>query len=65
MLIHEQTARLEAFSNWVADHIKGDEKGVAQVFLDRFFRAFGHDGLKEAGATHFSDPLAAPGSPAV
>ena len=51
MLHHDRTARLQAFSNWVADHIKGDEKGEAQVFLDRFFVAFGHDGLKEAGAT--------------
>jgi type II restriction/modification system DNA methylase subunit YeeA len=26
------------------------EKGDAQVFLDRLFQAFGHDGFKEAGA---------------
>ena len=30
--------------------LKGDEKGEAQVFLDRLFQAFGHAGLKEAGA---------------
>lgn len=29
----------------------GDEKGEAQVFCDRLFQAFGHDGYKEAGAT--------------
>ena len=29
----------------------GDEKGEAQVFCDRLFRAFGHEGYKEAGAT--------------
>lgn len=29
----------------------GDEKGEAQVFLDRLFQAFGHAGYKEAGAT--------------
>src|SRR5688572_28591900 len=27
-----------------------DEKGEAQVFLDRLFQAFGHGGYKEAGA---------------
>jgi len=31
--------------------LSGDEKGEAQVFCDRLFRAFGHDGYKEAGAT--------------
>ena len=30
--------------------LKGDEKGEAQVFCDRLFRAFGHQGYKEAGA---------------
>ncbi|WP_197985584.1 class I SAM-dependent DNA methyltransferase [Leptolyngbya sp. Cla-17] len=32
-------------------HLKGDEKGESQNFLDRFFQAFGHEGVKEAGAT--------------
>ena len=31
--------------------LKGDEKGEAQLFLDRFFRALGHGGVQEAGAT--------------
>ncbi|WP_206108236.1 class I SAM-dependent DNA methyltransferase [Paludisphaera soli] len=31
--------------------LNGDEKGEAQVFCDRLFRAFGHGGYKEAGAT--------------
>jgi hypothetical protein len=31
--------------------LRGDEKGEAQVFCDRLFRAFGHRGYKEAGAT--------------
>jgi hypothetical protein len=31
--------------------LDGDEKGEAQVFLDRLFQAFGHNGYKEAGAT--------------
>ncbi|MBC7834879.1 MAG: class I SAM-dependent DNA methyltransferase [Phycisphaerales bacterium] len=34
-----------------AKTLKGDEKGEAQVFLDRLFRAFSRDGYKEAGAT--------------
>lgn len=31
--------------------LKGDEKGEAQVFLDRLLKAFGHGGVREAGAT--------------
>lgn len=42
---------LREFQTYVRDHITGDEKGEAQVFLDRFFIAFGHKGHKEAGAT--------------
>ena len=30
--------------------LKGDEKGEAQVFCDRLFKAFGHAGYKESGA---------------
>ena len=33
-----------------AEKLAGDEKGEAQVFCDRLFRAFGHGGYKEAGA---------------
>jgi type I restriction-modification system DNA methylase subunit len=47
----DKTKRLSEFINWVDSHIKGDEKGEAQIFLDRLFRGFGHDGWKEAGAT--------------
>ena len=47
----ERAKRLAEFVSWVGANIKGDEKGEAQVFLDRFFQAFGHAGLKEAGAT--------------
>lgn len=31
--------------------LSGDEKGEAQVFLDRMFQGFGHRGYREAGAT--------------
>lgn len=46
----DKTAKLQAFQEWTVQHIKGDEKGEAQVFLDRLFQAFGWPGLKEAGA---------------
>lgn len=42
--------RISQFVNY-AQSLAGDEKGEAQVFCDRFFQAFGHDGYKEAGAT--------------
>jgi hypothetical protein len=44
--------RLHTFVNFVSEHLTGDEKGEAQTFLDRFFRAFGHEGAIEAGATY-------------
>ncbi|WP_288369869.1 DNA methyltransferase [uncultured Marinobacter sp.] len=47
----EKTTKLQEFVDWVDRHIKGDEKGEAQVYLDRMFQAFGWPGLKEAGAT--------------
>ncbi len=34
-----------------ATQLKGDEKGEAQLFCDRFFRAFGHGGIIEANGT--------------
>jgi hypothetical protein len=43
--------KLSDFTAWCQKHITGDEKGEAQLFLDRLFQAFGHAGLKEAGAT--------------
>ena len=42
---------LSEFAAWCQKHVTGDEKGDAQIFLDRLFQAFGHAGLKEAGAT--------------
>ena len=42
---------LQAFVEYCKKHIKGDEKGEAQVFLDRFFVALGYaEGFKGAGA---------------
>ena len=47
----DRAKRLSEFVSWVGTNIKGDEKGEAQVFLDRLFRGFGHEGVPEAGAT--------------
>lgn len=46
----EVVERLKKFQAYAAK-LDGDEKGEAQVFCDRLFQAFGHDGYKEAGAT--------------
>ncbi len=42
---------LQKFVRYCQQHLKGDEKGESQNFLDRFFQAFGHEGVQEAGAT--------------
>jgi hypothetical protein len=47
---------LQAFISYCNQHIRGDEKSEAQTFLTRFFQAFGHEGIKEAGA-EFEDRL--------
>ncbi len=41
---------IKAFVQYTT-RLDGDEKGEAQVFCDRLFKAFGHEGYKEAGAT--------------
>jgi type II restriction/modification system DNA methylase subunit YeeA len=43
---------LNKFVTFCQQHITGQEKQEAQTFLDRFFRAFGHEGALEAGATY-------------
>jgi len=63
---------LQEFVDYVK-RLKGDEKGEAQLFCDRFFRAFGHGGVLEAngalearikfsdsGRTKFADCLWSP-----
>jgi SAM-dependent methyltransferase len=42
---------LHDFVTWAAAHITGDEKGQAQIFLDRLFRAFGQKGSLDVGGT--------------
>ncbi|MEU7916439.1 DNA methyltransferase [Microbispora bryophytorum] len=44
-------AALVDFVAWRRSHLTGDEKGEAQLFCERLFKAFGHEGLREAGAT--------------
>ncbi|WP_439655438.1 DNA methyltransferase [Tsukamurella strandjordii] len=41
---------LAEFVEYRKHHLKGDEKGEATIFLDRLFRAYGHGGIREAGA---------------
>ena len=41
--------KLSAFAQWAQAHISGDEKGQAQIFLDRLFQAFGHPGSLDVG----------------
>lgn len=48
-------ANLQAFVTFCKG-LRGDEKSESQTFLDRFFRAFGHEGAIEAGA-EFEDRL--------
>lgn len=50
--MHEDRKQaLSEFVAWTHAHITGDEKGEAQIFLDRLFLAFDLKGVKEAGAT--------------
>jgi SAM-dependent methyltransferase len=46
---NDRRAKLAEFVQWVADHITGDEKGQAQIFLDHLFRAFSQKGALEVG----------------
>jgi SAM-dependent methyltransferase len=48
--VQELKASFADFSAF-ARSLKGDEKSEAQLFLDHFFRALGHAGVQEAGAT--------------
>ena len=50
MATAELQSSLAQFATF-ARSLKGDEKGEAQLFLDKFFRALGHGGVQEAGAT--------------
>jgi hypothetical protein len=43
--------RLAEFVRYRREYLRGDEKGEAQIFSDALFRAFGHAGVRQAGAT--------------
>ena len=43
---------LHEFVNYRQQYITGRERSQAQVFLDRFFQAFGHQGALQAGAEY-------------
>lgn len=45
-----------------ARSLQGDEKSEAQTYLDHFFRALGHSGVVEAGATFEFRVAKKPGS---
>ena len=41
--------KLAEFASWCQKNITGDEKGQAQIFLDRLFQAFGQPGCLDVG----------------
>jgi hypothetical protein len=41
--------QLSQFAAWVRHNITSDEKGQAQIFLDRLFQAFGQPGVLDVG----------------
>ncbi len=43
---------LEQFIEFCQKHITGKERKEAQIFLDRFFQAFGHEGVLEVGGSY-------------
>jgi hypothetical protein len=49
----DRAAALTEFVAWCRAHITGDEKGEAQVFLDRLFQAFGQPGILDVGRAEF------------
>ena len=44
------TAAMRDLVRYRHEHLTGDEKGEAQIFLEHLFQAFSHAGLREAGA---------------
>ena len=61
-MAQELKAALNEFVRF-AQTLRGDEKSEAQSFLDHFFRALGHKGVIEAGATFEFRVGKKPGSP--
>ncbi|MBA3964065.1 MAG: class I SAM-dependent DNA methyltransferase, partial [Chthoniobacterales bacterium] len=61
MPLEESKAAFAGFVTFVRG-LRGDEKSEAQTFLDHFFRALGHGGVIEAGATFEFRVAKKPGS---
>jgi hypothetical protein len=59
---HELKSAVDDFVRF-AQALRGDEKSEAQTVLDHFFRALGHEGVIEAGATFEFRVAKKPGSP--
>lgn len=47
----ELRERLDGLVRYRKEHLTGDEKGEAAIFLENLFRALGHEGVRQAGAT--------------
>jgi type II restriction/modification system DNA methylase subunit YeeA len=45
------TSSLREFVRYRREYLTGDEKGEGQIFLEHLFQAFGHAGIRQAGAT--------------
>src|SRR6478735_8204578 len=59
-MANDRKSRLAQFVEWSAKHITGDEKGQAQIFLDRLFQAFGQKGSLEVGLRRAQSSRAPP-----
>lgn len=51
LAVDELRERLDGFVRYRKEHLTGDEKGEAAIFLENLFRALGHEGVRQAGAT--------------
>ena len=51
LAVDDLRARLEGFVRYRHQHLTGDEKGEAAIFLENLFRALGHEGVRQVGAT--------------
>src|SRR5438874_1350689 len=51
IMYEDRKSNLQKFVDWSKAHITGDEKGEAQIFLDRLFQAFSQKGCLDVGGT--------------
>ena len=50
--VKRRSQSLKEFVNFCQQYISGKERSEAQIFLDRLFQAFGHEGTLQAGAEY-------------